>query len=461
MRPHLWSCVLRAALLLCAVAVPARATELHVDPLLGSDATGNGSPAAPFRSLTRALQVAQGGDTVRGHAGIYSPVSGEQFPLLLKSGVAVVGAGRGQAFLIGLPSAVAVRADQTLSATTVLQGFTLRSFDTGIEVLSTGAQARLLDLRLEGGRLGVRIAAVGAGTLAPRLERCLFLGPSAHGVRIEGVAAATVRPVLVNCVFQLAGASGLVLIPQVPGSVLQPVVSYSTFCRNGTRAVEVRGGSGAALPEVYNSILVGQTVDLDAIDPIHTGNNLLGASLLLGVRGNYAGDPRFVDEAGGDLHVGQGSAVLDRADPALPETPTLDLDGQTRGGARDVGADERVEGTLYVRDDGGAHPGLPLWCRHVDVPGRYVTIFLSYGVLSPGFPVPGLRGELQLDVGLLLLPMFFGQVAATGYVDGPIHIPNDSAIAGLTVFLQSVGVGYAPALSGGWSDVLTPTILGQ
>lgn len=52
----------------------------------GNDATGAGTPEAPFRTLTRALSVASAGDTVRLLNGTYSAATGEQWPQLTPTG---------------------------------------------------------------------------------------------------------------------------------------------------------------------------------------------------------------------------------------------------------------------------------------------------------------------------------------------------------------------------------------
>jgi hypothetical protein len=58
----------------------------------GNDATGTGRPEYPWRTITRALaEVNDPGGTVYVDAGTYSAACGELFPLVVKSGVRVVG----------------------------------------------------------------------------------------------------------------------------------------------------------------------------------------------------------------------------------------------------------------------------------------------------------------------------------------------------------------------------------
>ena len=56
----------------------------------GSDETGTGSEARPFRTLSKALAKAVSGDEVR-VSGVCSPSTGETFPIAVPAGVAIVG----------------------------------------------------------------------------------------------------------------------------------------------------------------------------------------------------------------------------------------------------------------------------------------------------------------------------------------------------------------------------------
>ena len=80
-------------LCLCAwLPVAATAGTVHVAPV-GDDVLGDGSAVHPFRTITTGLGVAVYGDTVQVAAGSYDAAAGELFPIALKSGVALQGAG--------------------------------------------------------------------------------------------------------------------------------------------------------------------------------------------------------------------------------------------------------------------------------------------------------------------------------------------------------------------------------
>ncbi|MGK7910737.1 MAG: DUF1565 domain-containing protein [Synechococcus sp.] len=70
--------------------VETTAAILHVNPIAGSDAN-TGSLDAPFQTISRALTEAKTGDIIRLADGSYSEATGEEFPLIVGEGIALVG----------------------------------------------------------------------------------------------------------------------------------------------------------------------------------------------------------------------------------------------------------------------------------------------------------------------------------------------------------------------------------
>ncbi|HEY9617203.1 MAG TPA: DUF1565 domain-containing protein, partial [Microcoleaceae cyanobacterium] len=85
-----------------AQATPTSYTVLVVNPNTGNDYTADGSNLSPFRSLTKALQIAQPNTIILLTPGTYSTETGEVFPIALKSGVTIQGdvPNRGQMVVI-------------------------------------------------------------------------------------------------------------------------------------------------------------------------------------------------------------------------------------------------------------------------------------------------------------------------------------------------------------------------
>jgi hypothetical protein len=88
-----------------ASAVPPTLTPLvaiYVDPTTGSDASGNGSPLKPYKTLTKAVDVltasksvSTSGVTINLSQGNYVAANGEKFPIVIPTSVSIVGASFG------------------------------------------------------------------------------------------------------------------------------------------------------------------------------------------------------------------------------------------------------------------------------------------------------------------------------------------------------------------------------
>lgn len=63
----------------------------YVDVDTGVDATGRGTYAEPFKTITHALAASSGGETIYVDRGTYSAATGETFPLVLKDGAHLAG----------------------------------------------------------------------------------------------------------------------------------------------------------------------------------------------------------------------------------------------------------------------------------------------------------------------------------------------------------------------------------
>jgi parallel beta-helix repeat protein len=75
--------------------------QIFVQPDGGND-SASGSEAAPFKTLTKALEAAQSNTIIQLAPGLYSELTGEVFPIVMKSGVTIRGnvSDRGQEILI-------------------------------------------------------------------------------------------------------------------------------------------------------------------------------------------------------------------------------------------------------------------------------------------------------------------------------------------------------------------------
>jgi len=138
-----------------------------------------------------------------------------------------------------------------------------------------------------------------------------------------------------------------------------PSLYHNTIAQNSHGGDEATGvyvveasATERAQPRLYNTIVASQTVGIYAAGEtiknivnvegvLWSGNisNTWGSGTFF-LSNEATGEPVFIDPAGGDYHVGIGSAVLDRG--AVVANVTDDVDDQSRPhyGGYDLGADE-------------------------------------------------------------------------------------------------------------------------
>jgi hypothetical protein len=233
------------------------------------------------------------------------------------------------------------------------------------------------------------------------VDRCRIMGCHAYsGAAIRADTACTIIGSLlaanVNSSFcQNCPAGGTV---EIGGG--SAVIQASTIAGNQTSGIS--GGIllyGGTL-NLTNTIVFGNSfmdlykepqasISATACD-IGIANGPLGPT-------NFSADPRFVDLAGGDFHIGTGSPCRDAGTPGGGGLPPVDLDGTTRvvGPAVDVGVDEipslAMPGTpdgldLYAWINGA---GDPLASTRSGLPGSVLTVTMksSSGSLVGGLPL--------------------------------------------------------------------------
>ncbi len=178
-------------------------TYLHVNPTTGNDAS-NGSPQAPLRTITKALESATANTIIVLGPGTYSEATGEQFPIVMKSGVTLQGqaANRGQNVIIS-------GSGTYLSRTFARQNITLLGANrAGLQgVTVTNAAPQGYGLWIE--------------SSSPVISDSTFVGSSHDGVSIVGNSA----PILKNNYVARNGANGLTIYgtsrPQIIGNTFE------------------------------------------------------------------------------------------------------------------------------------------------------------------------------------------------------------------------------------------------
>jgi len=150
-------------------------------------------------------------------------------------------------------------------------------------------------------------------------------------------------PTLVNNVVARSGSKTLSVYGYDESSILPATLLHNTLVGSDTGyGVYAQYATLYLTNTVVASTTWGITNTTPASATVTADHTLFWAVTDPGISGTnpLSGDPRFVDPAGGDYHIGAGSAALDvGATTAI----TSDIDGDPRpiGPAPDAGADER------------------------------------------------------------------------------------------------------------------------
>ena len=189
------------------VSSPQGSETLFVNPTTGNDLSGNGSERTPFKTITKALQVAQPNNVIVLSSGTYSSASGETFPLILKPGISI----QGDPYTKGRNIAIQ-GGGSFLSPTFARQDITIlganQSRLTGVTI--TNPHPRGYGLWLE--------------SSSPTVVENTFTGNTHDGISMTGSSAPTIR----NNYFYQNGANGITIY----GSS-QPQVQENVFEKTG------------------------------------------------------------------------------------------------------------------------------------------------------------------------------------------------------------------------------------
>ena len=177
---------------------------LFVNPNMGDDTTGNGKQESPLRTITRAIQIAQGNTTIILSKGTYSTETGEQFPLILKPGISIQGDPRSKGRRIRIQGGGDYLSRFFGSKNATIIGAN-QSALTGVTI--TNSNPRGYGLWIESGN--------------PKVAENTFTGSTQDGIAVTGTAA----PIIQKNNFYRNGANGITISgsakPQIRENVLQ------------------------------------------------------------------------------------------------------------------------------------------------------------------------------------------------------------------------------------------------
>lgn len=516
---RLLATIVCALVVVSASASMAVAATIHVSTG-GDDLTGDGSAGNPYRTITKGMTVATSGDMVQAAAGLYT--LGETFPVDLKSGVTLQGAGAPTTTLQGDGTSSVVRASN-VSSSTKIDGFTITGgigvpFESGFRygggiccdinaaptisnsvitgngpakygggiAFRDGSTARLSVVEIYGNS-----AELGGGVYctasSPTLDRCDVYDNSALNAGGGVFSASSSSPTITasRIASNTAGfdAAGLWLADGSP-KLVNNVIERNTAGRNiGGVAVHmfanativnctVQGNTspgihvGSATATIFNSIVWENGDDLSnctaTYSDIEDGDPGTG---------NISQDPLYVNKAEGNFHLASGSPCIDVATNTA--APSQDKDGVVR--PRDGNGD----GSAIADMGAYEYAGLPAtW--HVSVTGSdtagdggagnpFRTIDKGMTVAMTGDSVQVAGGTYAEDVtmksGVVLQGAGSDETTVQGTGAGPVVVADGASAATIDGFTITGGVanegGGVRAVSAGNLTITNNRIVGN
>ncbi|GAB4214772.1 MAG: hypothetical protein OHK0012_13500 [Synechococcales cyanobacterium] len=337
--------------LMAVSEIPATAPILHIDPTNGDDSRGNGSTAAPYKTITFALSRANAFTIFQLAPGVYSAETGEVFPLHLKSGMML----RGNEAELGVNHQI-VGGGAFISPTLGRQTIAI--------LADTGAELRGISVRNEG-RRGY---AVWVESSSPRIVSNTFTGNVHDGVF-------------------MAGQSG-------------GLVEGNRFYKNGANGISVLGTSA---PIIVNNLFqetgFGITIDQKSSPRVENNRVLKNRSgIVVGgtstpvLRGNWIGE----NQDAGLVAITQ--ARPDLGSPDLPgnniflNNGNFDVNNATRGGIVLLANGNRLN-TEVVKgqvDVGTISSQLEFVSSAPEAVGENEVLVASPDTASPAAPLPAI-----------------------------------------------------------------------
>jgi parallel beta-helix repeat protein len=358
--------------------------ELYVDANLGSNITGDGSQMKPWKTITFALnQLPVSNHELHVAPGIYNQSLGESFPIYMKDGISIIGAGIDNSILDAEKIESVICCLSITDSNTRIEGFTIKNGTyPGVGGIKVGSGSNLKITRNKvircGGNTaynltmaGINISnsspeisgntfsdnegsAIYVSNGSPSIKFNIISGNSGNSYRGGGitVTGSSSSPLISNNEIIKNSLEGI----RCNGSST-PIIINNTISENSTCGIQMGGfAESGGVPEIVNNIISHNTQYgiyeyTTAGDPSKVWYNLFyfnGSGLyhdeaatdyftvselnssVVECKNNLSGDPLFVDKTNFNYHILSGSPAINAGDPASP----LDPDGSLA----DIGA---------------------------------------------------------------------------------------------------------------------------
>ena len=181
---------------------------IYVDPQRGDDSKLGNSQNAPLQTITKALEIAESGTTIKLASGTYNEATGEIFPLVIKQNVTIQGSpgSRGHNIVIegngyfisptGAGQNVAIAAMKNAGGITGVTVINPHNRGHGLWIESANP-AVLGNSFIRNGNTGLSIN----GNSAPLIENNYFYNNGGNGLLVHGTSQAEIK----NNVFEKTG----------------------------------------------------------------------------------------------------------------------------------------------------------------------------------------------------------------------------------------------------------------
>ncbi|MBF2027355.1 MAG: DUF1565 domain-containing protein [Oscillatoriales cyanobacterium C42_A2020_001] len=269
------------------------ATVLYVNPTNGDDTTADGSDLAPFKTITRALEVAQPNTTIQLAPGTYSTQTGESFPIALKPRVTLQG-----------------NADNRGQDVVIQGGGTFASPNLPRQTITILGGAN-------------HAALIGITITNPN--------PDGYGIQIESS-----NPTIASSTFTGNGRGGIILA----GSS-DSLIRNNFFYQNGANGISVNGTARSTIQEnIFEQTEIGIVVD-DSASPLIENNRITQNKTGVMVQGK--GQPRLRNNSV-ENNADYGLRAIAKSQPDVASSGA-DANFFRNNGKQDISRESAVTGT--------------------------------------------------------------------------------------------------------------------
>jgi uncharacterized repeat protein (TIGR01451 family) len=223
----------------------------YVDAATGNDTTGSGTPAAPWRTITYALgQITAPTAELHAAPGTYDEALGESFPIVMKSGVSLMGASYTATVISGNSSSAVIHFPSTAvyTASTVISGFKIRGGLAGVRVdgaADPGARPTIQANWITENTDGIYSQSSSGWRAAPTIRANLIANNTANGIYAStGDRNAAFSPTIQDNQIVDNGNTGLHCYADgysgMEHSTCSALIASNLIARNDAHGVECR-----------------------------------------------------------------------------------------------------------------------------------------------------------------------------------------------------------------------------